>query len=219
MSLMTIRRRRAANKGFNLIEAAIVLGIVGLVVGGIWVAATSVYANLRSKTATDTLLQVAQGVRALYSTSASTNLPNGTDITPQLAQANVFPSSVLTTTPNLVVDPTFTVNAWGGNLGVYVAASRNGIAGGGFSVVYTQIPAAACTDFVVRNTGSGRDSGMYNVTGVVGAAPAAVAANAGGNLAANGGSLPLATVTGGNVCNSAAANVARNVAFFFDLRG
>lgn len=45
---MSIRRRRAAQKGFNLIEAAIVLGIVGLVVGGIWVAATSVYANLRS---------------------------------------------------------------------------------------------------------------------------------------------------------------------------
>jgi hypothetical protein len=34
----TARRKR----GFNLIEAAIVLGVVGLVIGGIWVAASSV---------------------------------------------------------------------------------------------------------------------------------------------------------------------------------
>lgn len=31
--------------GFNLIEAAIVLGVVGLVIGGIWVAASAVRNN------------------------------------------------------------------------------------------------------------------------------------------------------------------------------
>lgn len=34
-------------KGFNLIEAAIVLGVVGLVIGGIWVAASVVNENLK----------------------------------------------------------------------------------------------------------------------------------------------------------------------------
>jgi len=34
-------------KGFNLVEAAIVLGVVGLVIGGIWVAASSVAENQR----------------------------------------------------------------------------------------------------------------------------------------------------------------------------
>lgn len=34
--------RSSATNGFNLIEAAIVLGIVGLVIGGIWVAAAAV---------------------------------------------------------------------------------------------------------------------------------------------------------------------------------
>lgn len=36
---------RRGQKGFSLIEAAVVLGIVGLVIGGIWVAATAVRAK------------------------------------------------------------------------------------------------------------------------------------------------------------------------------
>lgn len=35
-------KSKKGNAGFNLIEAAIVLGVVGLVIGGIWVAAASI---------------------------------------------------------------------------------------------------------------------------------------------------------------------------------
>jgi hypothetical protein len=38
---------RLSPRGFNLIEAAIVLGVIGLVVGGIWVAASTVNQNLK----------------------------------------------------------------------------------------------------------------------------------------------------------------------------
>lgn len=37
----------ARRRGFNLIEAAIVLGVIGLVIGGIWVAAAKVQQNMR----------------------------------------------------------------------------------------------------------------------------------------------------------------------------
>jgi hypothetical protein len=37
---------RKKRRGFNLIESAIVLGVVGLVIGGIWVAAAKVSADL-----------------------------------------------------------------------------------------------------------------------------------------------------------------------------
>ena len=50
----TLRRR--AQSGFTLIEAAIVLAIIGLVAGGIWVAASSVYENLRTARASEQLL-------------------------------------------------------------------------------------------------------------------------------------------------------------------
>jgi hypothetical protein len=38
----------SAQSGFNLIEAAIVLGAIGLVIGGIWIAASAVNRNLRN---------------------------------------------------------------------------------------------------------------------------------------------------------------------------
>ena len=218
MSLLSMRRRRlAAQKGFNLIEAAIVLGIVGLVVGGIWVAATSVYANLRSKTATDQLLKVAQGVRALYATSSVTGSANGTDLTASMAQANVLPSDILTTAPN-AADATNTVNPWGGNIAVYSAPNSAATAQAGFAITITRIPAAACTDFVMRNLGVGRDSGLFDAIGAATGA-AAYAAPAGTIGLVAGTPLPLATATGANLCNSAAANAARNLTFYFNLRG
>ncbi len=218
MSLLSMRRRRlAAQKGFNLIEAAIVLGIVGLVVGGIWVAATSVYANLRSKTATDQLLKIAQGVRALYATSSTVGGANGGDLTPSMAQANVLPSDVLTGAPSAATAAN-TVNPWGGNIGIYGAPNSNGTAVAGFSIVFTNIPAAACTDFVMRNLGVGRDSGLFDAIGAAGGA-SAYAAPPGTIALVAGTPLPLATATGANMCNSAAANAARNVTFYFNLRG
>ncbi len=37
--------RKNVRRGFNLVEAAIVLGVVGLVIGGIWTGAASVKQN------------------------------------------------------------------------------------------------------------------------------------------------------------------------------
>lgn len=43
-------------RGFNLIEAAIVLGVIGLVIGGIWVAASEVNKrNTANQIARDTM--------------------------------------------------------------------------------------------------------------------------------------------------------------------
>ncbi len=33
-------------RGFNLVEAAIVLGVIGLIIGGIWIAASQVSENM-----------------------------------------------------------------------------------------------------------------------------------------------------------------------------
>src|SRR5690349_11023145 len=74
--LINMRKRTAheavrdeAKRGFTLTEIAIVLGIVGLILGAIWVAAAAVYNNLRTSKGTTELLTVVQNVRALYATS------------------------------------------------------------------------------------------------------------------------------------------------------
>lgn len=59
--------------GFNLIEAAIVLGLIGLVIGGIWVAASAVSENMRRADAGKGILSIVQGVRNLYGSGAPTS--------------------------------------------------------------------------------------------------------------------------------------------------
>lgn len=53
-------------RGFSLIEAAIVLGVVGLVIGGIWVAAASVQENRRQSRYLSQILEIVQNVRRQY---------------------------------------------------------------------------------------------------------------------------------------------------------
>ncbi len=52
-------------RGFNLVEAAIVLGVIGLVIGGIWVAASNVAANQRRQELFTTLIRAQQQMEVL----------------------------------------------------------------------------------------------------------------------------------------------------------
>ncbi len=62
-----------ARRGFNLVEAAIVLGVVGLVIGGIWVTASAVSRTIGiNKIVTDVLL-LQNNLRNLFG-----NVPEGT---------------------------------------------------------------------------------------------------------------------------------------------
>ena len=208
MSMLSLRRRRAAQKGFNLIEAAIVLGIVGLVVGGIWVAATSVYANLRAKTASDQLLKIAQGVRALYATSANVGTLASGDMTADMANANVLPGDV----GNRGSTSANTINPWSGNVAVVSASNTTT-----FGVRFTNIPPAACVDFAMRNAGTGHDTGMYGITGEANGTPAgAIPAAAVALVPGTGITLAQAQTQ----CDTAtAATTARNLVFLFNLKG
>jgi Tfp pilus assembly protein PilE len=211
MRSLALRSRQRTNKGFNLIEAAIVLGIVGLVVGGIWVAATSVYANLRSKQATDQLLKITQSVRALYATSSTTGYTTATDITAFMAQANVLPSDTLTLGTNSTTSAN-TTNAWGGQIGVIALAT-----GTQFGVVFSNVPPAACVDLVMRNAaGAARDAGLTTLVGAATATPSSLPSTR--TQALTSGSV-LTLTNAQTVCASAATALANiNIGFVFNLK-
>lgn len=61
-------------KGFSLIEAAIVLGVVGLVIGGIWVAAATVYRNHRLNQTVAGIGVIYRNTRNLFDTTFSSNI-------------------------------------------------------------------------------------------------------------------------------------------------
>jgi len=56
----------ASRYAFSLIEAAIVLGIIGLVIGGIWMAAANANERLRQSTAKKDVLTIVHNIRGLY---------------------------------------------------------------------------------------------------------------------------------------------------------
>lgn len=61
-----MKQRHNHKKAFSLIEAAIVLGVVGLVIGGIWVAASAVMENNRiNRASAATILMVGNARRLI----------------------------------------------------------------------------------------------------------------------------------------------------------
>jgi prepilin-type N-terminal cleavage/methylation domain-containing protein len=66
---VTAKRKR----GFTLTEIAIVLGIIGLILGAIWGAASAVYSNKKNSDAEQGITAATQSVRSLFAAS-----PNNT---------------------------------------------------------------------------------------------------------------------------------------------
>lgn len=210
-------RHKRAKRGFTLTEIAIVLGIVGLILGAIWVAAAAVYNNLRVSKATTELLTIVQNVRALYATSSVVD-PTADMTTIPFAgvaagaattypQANVLPSDTITVTGG-----TYTVsNPWNGSINVVSGKSTN--ADDSFSVEFDLVPVGACVSLITSNTGPGRDPDIY---GYAVAASGALAVGVDGT-AANAITAPVAAGTATTKCN-APGGTTLNVAFEFKLK-
>lgn len=127
------RYRAKKQDGFNLVEAAIVLGIVGLVIGGIWIAAASVRFNQNINEMATVALRVGVGMRGQFP--------------PGLRPAATLTSNIATP---LAVDLGFIPASWplapgflrthpfGGNTRVSVDPSAPSILVGFYELTYQQ---------------------------------------------------------------------------------
>lgn len=102
-------------KGFSLIEAAIVLGIVGLVIGGIWIAASAVQEKNRQSVTVGHVGQIADNVRRVFAgivvNPLGETLHTQADLLPTIYPADVLSSSA----PK---------NPWGGGYQTSIASDR-----------------------------------------------------------------------------------------------
>lgn len=80
-------------RGFNLIEASIVLCVVGLIIGGIWVAATAVTENRRTNETLQGILSTVANVQKTISMSDSETIGNSVSLLNMLISAGAFPSN------------------------------------------------------------------------------------------------------------------------------
>jgi type II secretory pathway pseudopilin PulG len=197
-------------RGFTLTEAAIVLGIVGLILGAIWVAAGAVYTNLRVNTTNRQMLAIAQAVRSLYSTQSTVETGvASTNAAQQIyVKAGVFPKDML---DNTLPDPNIR-DSWGGQSAI-TASPDGGVAGAAFGVQFANVPQSACISLLVGNTGPGRDAGLTGVNIQTG--DNAMFADA-ATFSIAAGAFPITATTAQTQCSDAIHNT---VMFIFRLRG
>jgi len=188
-------------RGFTLTEIAIVLGIIGLILGAIWVAAGAVYQNLRVSKAQTELLQITQAIRTLYATQTVVDTAAAVNLTSSLIAAKVFPSDA-------VLNATTVNGPWGGSTINVISqqASATTVPGDSFSVEFDNIPQSACIALLTSATGSGRDQGLLGVAFTASAAaPSIVNAN-----------MPVSVATAATNCTPATVPA---LWFEFTLRG
>jgi prepilin-type N-terminal cleavage/methylation domain-containing protein len=197
MIAKTTSRIAAAKRGFTLTEIAIVLGIIGVILGAIWVAASAVYNNMRISAANRELLQIVQGVRALYATSSTVD-PNGVTLT--YIKAGVIPADALDTgiasTAGAAFDP------WNGALDIGPAQQNS--PDDSFQVTFAGLPSNACISMLTASSGQGRDPGMF----------AAGVAAQGDTPSATQKTLPLLASVAQGECTTAS----NSASFWFALR-
>jgi type II secretory pathway pseudopilin PulG len=87
---------RKKRRGFNLIESAIVLGVVGLVIGGIWVAAASVKERLRQSETTRIVVTAIDRMRAVLRDVPAYTYADSYSLTDLAIASDAFPSNAQT---------------------------------------------------------------------------------------------------------------------------
>lgn len=66
-------------KGFTLVELAIVLTVVSLIIGGIWLGASTVMRNNKAQVFAKQVVQVLQNAKTAYATQSGSGLAKGYD--------------------------------------------------------------------------------------------------------------------------------------------
>jgi prepilin-type N-terminal cleavage/methylation domain-containing protein len=149
------RAARSKKRGFTLTEIAIVLGIMGLILGSVWSAASSVYENMKITDAINGIVQASNTIRGQFSNSMTTGV-SGANIT----TAGVFPVSWKTTTAGVYGNP-WNRNATASKAQVYGSATA-------FTVHLSNITDAGCAAIMNNFTGAASNASGGLVMGLIG---------------------------------------------------
>ena len=80
-------------RGFSLIEAAIVLGVVGLVIGGIWVAAATFYENMKVTETISGIISTAKNIQNSISITEADSIAYGAFLTQYAIDSGSLPKN------------------------------------------------------------------------------------------------------------------------------
>jgi prepilin-type N-terminal cleavage/methylation domain-containing protein len=120
-------------RGFTLTEIAIVLGIIGLILGAIWGAASAVYSNKHIADSEQAITAAAQAVRSMYANQTGGFAAGGSILVPGMLNTSWVNSSGAYSNPFAV---TTTANSWtyitsGGAGSTIFGIELDGVSGAG----------------------------------------------------------------------------------------
>ena len=127
---------RKKRRGFNLIESAIVLGVVGLVIGGIWVAADSVQQSQRINETSSGVIAICDQITNLYRSMEQPVINESLDSL--LIETEIIPPSWSTS------GPIFTPLSTNSRIRIYRYAGSGSDAPGDIGIHLLNIPKAYC---------------------------------------------------------------------------
>lgn len=90
-----MRRVIFFRRGFSLVEFAIVLGVGGVILAGLWYAADNAYENMRRQQMFDQVQTVVKNIRDYYAGQAGFPQIGANSLVPLLADNNVIPSEMV----------------------------------------------------------------------------------------------------------------------------
>ena len=117
--------RQRSTRGFSLTELAIVLGVIGLVLGGIWVAASSVHRNNQLQKANQEISLILAGYRSTYA-MRGIDVAAATDVTCNGVTNNYFPQDMIAGGCSTGTTSTYPVNPWNGYVQVMAGSREQG---------------------------------------------------------------------------------------------
>lgn len=148
---MSTHTQRSA---FSLIEAAIVLGVIGLVLGGIWIATSSMSDSRKITNTARAILQVASAAKANIPASMWSN-SSSQDITTTAISMGLIPK-------DFIQNGSF-YNPWGGTMSLKLPNGAAGVCASGsnnerLEVVVRNIPEHVCRRLITNITANFRDT-------------------------------------------------------------
>jgi prepilin-type N-terminal cleavage/methylation domain-containing protein len=137
--MLNSRQFKCRYSGFTLTELAIVLGIIGVILGGIWSAQSAVRQSQKIDKSHQQILTLVQNIRSLYGTHGTFYQTTRTDISAQLiATPGIIPSDMLNTTSSSGI-----VTPWNGVVNIFGPGGASNMTSH-FEIRYASLPTTAC---------------------------------------------------------------------------
>lgn len=155
---------QSKQRGFSLVEAAIVLGVVGLVLGGIWWAASAVRDELRIRETQKGIISICDKITNFYPVSVPIPASNETIPTTFARDVKLYPDGWVIN-GGVVVTPLNTNKINSVAIIRYADNAGNGTAvrGGDISIHFLNIPKRYCRK-LLANIDSKSNRLIYSIT-------------------------------------------------------